>query len=62
MLKEVTFPCGRYDYNPETKKVQIVKAKGLLNLYLDDENILYLNWYNVDLDNKKEFVFIFILI
>ncbi|CAD8167600.1 unnamed protein product [Paramecium pentaurelia] len=54
MLQEVTIPCGRYDYNQETKKVIIVKAKGLLNLYLNDENELWLKWYNVDLDSKLE--------
>ncbi|CAD8165973.1 unnamed protein product [Paramecium octaurelia] len=54
MLQEVTIPCGRYDFNQETKKVVIVKAKGLLNLYLNDENELWLKWYNVDLDNKLE--------
>ena len=40
MLQEVTIPCGKYDYNPETKKVSIVKAKGLLTLCLNEENEL----------------------
>ncbi|CAK85966.1 unnamed protein product (macronuclear) [Paramecium tetraurelia] len=54
MFLEVKFPCGRYDFNQDTKKVVIVKAKGLLNLYLNEENELWLKWYNVDLDNKLE--------
>ncbi|CAK85061.1 unnamed protein product (macronuclear) [Paramecium tetraurelia] len=56
MFLEVKFPCGRYDFNQDTKKVVIVKAKGLLNLYLNEENELWLKWYNVDLDNKLEIV------
>ena len=59
MFQEVTIPCGRYDFNPETKKAVIVKAKGLLNLYLNDENELWLKWYNEDLDSKLEIVFIY---
>ncbi|CAD8098991.1 unnamed protein product [Paramecium sonneborni] len=56
MLQEVTIPCGRYNFDPETKKVVMVKAKGLLNLYLNDENELWLKWYNVDQDGLLEIV------
>ncbi|CAD8098377.1 unnamed protein product [Paramecium sonneborni] len=54
MLQEVTIPCGRYDFNAETKKVVMIKAKGLLNLQLNDDNELWLKWYNVDQDDKIE--------
>ncbi|CAD8183303.1 unnamed protein product [Paramecium pentaurelia] len=54
MFQEVTIPCGKYDFNPETKKVAIVKAKGLLTLCLNEENELQLKWYNLDQDSKLE--------
>ncbi|CAD8086870.1 unnamed protein product [Paramecium sonneborni] len=54
MNQEVKIPCGRFDYNSETKKVVMIKSKGLLNLILNDENELCLKWYNLDSNNRLE--------
>ena len=56
MNQEVSILCGRFDYNSQTKKVVMKKSKGMLNLILNEENELWLKWYNLDEDNKLEFV------
>ncbi|CAD8167242.1 unnamed protein product [Paramecium octaurelia] len=55
MNQEVSIPCGRYEFNPETKKVVMQKAKGFLNLTLNEENELWLKWYNLDQNSRLEF-------
>lgn len=32
MARSIEIPCGRYDYDPQTKRVSILKAKGVLTL------------------------------
>ncbi|CAD8069153.1 unnamed protein product [Paramecium primaurelia] len=55
MNQEVNIPCGRYEFNQETRKVVMQKDKGLLNLILNDENELWLKWYNLDQNRRLDF-------